>query len=43
MKLPYNARTYIMRASYEIINTKMCGKVNKDTGVAKVSAARGGP
>ena len=32
MKLPYNARAYIMRASYDSIDNKqkLCGKINKD-------------
>ena len=34
LRFPYNARVYIMRASYDRIDyklkQKMCGKVNKD-------------
>ena len=34
LRFPYNARVYIMRASYDSIDNKlkqkMCGKVNKD-------------
>ena len=34
LRIPYNARVHIMRASYDCIDNKlkqkMCGKVNKD-------------